>query len=342
MPLVSADRADKIGFLLTRVIVPLWIAAGVVLKLKAATPKLLPEELWTTAVGLGINLLQLLAVLIALEIFAISVMVFLPRVARYMAIWMMGCFCLILLNEIRVGHTACGCLGSFSPSPWVMLSIDASLLLGVLFFRQRLEGEWFPKPRLLAAGGLTAVGVALCAVLILGENVETIVPAPPAVVGQADGGTPADGGTTGTTEPAGMVLPPYVTIQPDDWVGQPFVETELAKFVSGWSPEVTEGLHHVIFFSRSCDHCQLLLENHFFENPPIPTTLVAIPETKAGFDEATQLDMAYCQDCVGHLELPVGSDWIVTPPVVVSVESGIVACAKEADDPDAPECLLWR
>ena len=48
-----------------------------------------------------------------------------------------------------------------------------------------------------------------------------------------------------------------------------------------------------------------------------------------------------CLDCA-ELELPVGTDWLMTPPVVIAIEDGVVKCAKEADDSEAPECLLWH
>ena len=48
-----------------------------------------------------------------------------------------------------------------------------------------------------------------------------------------------------------------------------------------------------------------------------------------------------CEACE-RLELPLGCDWLVTPPVVIALEDGVVRCAKEAEEPDEPECLIWR
>lgn len=123
----------RIGQVLTRIVVPLWVLAGATFKLVERSPENLPSQIWKTAAGWHIDLFQLLAVLIALEIAIAAVMIFLPRLSRIAAIFMLGVFCLVLLNEMRVGNvTSCGCFGKIPMPPWVMLIIDGSLLLAVL------------------------------------------------------------------------------------------------------------------------------------------------------------------------------------------------------------------
>ena len=61
---------------------------------------------------------------------AVAVCVFLPRFARLMAGWMLCVFVAVLAAEIARGATSCGCLGAWSPPPWVMLAIDGSLATG--------------------------------------------------------------------------------------------------------------------------------------------------------------------------------------------------------------------
>ena len=84
----------------------------------------------------------------------------------------------------------------------------------------------------------------------------------------------------------------------------------------------------------------MLLEFHFAFGEIAPTTLIAIPESKSGFETEGLLDQP-CLDCT-ELELPVGTDWLMTPPVLVAIEDVVVQCAKEAEDSEAPECLLWH
>lgn len=343
MKLPSGPVAERIGFLLCRVIVPLWVFAGAFMKLQAKSPKLLPKNLWTTADDIGLNLYVVLFVLIGLEFFAVGVMWFLPRFARFMAIWMLSIFCLILIGEIVAGNTECGCLGASSPSPWVMLAVDGALLLGVLLFRPKTDPEapWVPKAGLVAAALVTVVGFGITGWRVLGEiggddraGNEKPIAAPD---GSANGGGVAPA-------PAAPSRPDYFRLRdPEAMVGQRFLDTQLAKLVEGWPPDLGMGPRYVVFYSKSCDHCRDLLESHFQASPPVPTTLVAIPETKAGFNESTWLDMQFCRECLPEeLELVTGVDYLITPPVVVSLAEGEITCLKEADDSLEPECFTWH
>jgi hypothetical protein len=349
MKLPSGPLAEKVGFVLTRVVVPLWIVTGAAMKLWEKSPKLLPKNIWTTADDWGVNLYWLLFVLIGLEFFAVAVIWLLPRFARFMAIWMLSLFCLILVGEILAGNTKCGCLGAASPSPWVMLAIDGALLLGVLLLRPRAaEGPWLPRTRLAATAIVTLVAFALTGVRVLGENrpaaavVEAGSGGEGAVVGAGPAGDGADAAGAGAG--AAPALPAYFRIKDDQaLVGERLLGTDLGRFVRGWPEDLEVGPRYVVFFSRSCDHCRDLLETHLQAPPPVPTTLVAIPETKEGFTEDSWLDMQYCRECVGEtLELPVGVDYLITPPVVIALAEGEVTCAKESDDALAPECFTWH
>lgn len=332
MPLPSGPKAEKIGFLLTRFIVPLWVLSGAMMKLIEKSPKLLPKNIWTTALERGMDLYVLLFVLIALEFFAIAVMFFLPRFARLMAIWMLACFCVILIGEILAGNTACGCLGAYSPSPYVMLAIDGVLLLLVLLFKPpAAEGGWLPKTGLILATLFTLLFGAATAFVILGERAPTTVVEDP---GPVDGGEPKP--APGPARPAYFGLPDVQSL-----VGKRFRETQLAGLIEDLPEGVDVGPQYVILFSRSCEHCQDLLETHLGGPTAVPVTLVAIPEAKEGFDEGAWLDMNYCVDCATQLEMATGVDYLITPPLVIAIADGEVACAKEAADAVAPECLLF-
>ena len=73
---------------------------------------------------------------------------------------------------------------------------------------------------------------------------------------------------------------------------------------------------------------------------PAPTTLIAIPERTDGFNTEGELENP-CIDCA-EMELPVGVDWLMTPPIVVAVDEGRVVCAQEAEDTFDPQCLPWH
>ncbi|MHC5023493.1 MAG: hypothetical protein ACYTGG_06220 [Planctomycetota bacterium] len=347
MAFLTSPAASKIGIVLTRVIVPLWVLTGAIFKLVEKTPKLLPREIWVNANEVGINLYWLLATLIALEFLAVGVMLMVARLARLMAILMLGAFCLVLLNEMRVGNTTCGCLGAVTPPVWLMLAVDGALLLGVLLFRPRYEpGPALPKAELIAAAVWILSGFAVSAAVVLPEQGRSAT----GTVGPGTQELPAGGNVGGgppTPPPSldepGQQPPAYYIPKATEWVGQPWRSIDLAHYMKAWPADLDTGRRYIIFYSRTCDHCMELLENYFFDPPPAPTLLVAIPERKDGFDTGAELEMIYCRECVEHAELPIGSEWIITSPIVVALEDGIVTCAQEGGYDTPPEdCLIWH
>ena len=91
-------KAGTIGLILVRVIVPLWVLAGALFKITERSPKLLPNDFLHQVNTLGLDLYWVLAVLIAIEFIAVTIMLLVPKYARLMAIFMLGAFCLVLLN----------------------------------------------------------------------------------------------------------------------------------------------------------------------------------------------------------------------------------------------------
>lgn len=349
MPRQKLSFPQIIGLILCRAVVPLWVITGAIFKLTEKSPRLLPESIWSTAAELGINLYWLLAVLIAIELTLAGIMFFLSRLARPAAILILCIFCLVLIVEIARGSKSCGCLGAASPPPWLMLIIDGALLLGVLAFRP-------PKPatsELMPSGPATVTAIwilgalSVTAAMILPETRPNTAIIPPQA---ADDGAPDDGTAAGDTESqtakpkpqqSRRTIPSLVIPKSDEWVGRQWSNVEFSGYVTGWPDDLDHGRQYVIFYSRSCDHCQSLL-NYFFYDPPVRTTIVAVPETKSGFNVENELPMN-CPGCV-ELELPVGTEWLFTPPIVVALEDGVVKCAAEAVDPDVenPQCLLWH
>ncbi len=332
----ASGRAGTAGLILVRLIVPLWIAAGAATKLVERSPSLLPEHLRKLIDSAGIDLYLALSVFITIELAAVAVMVLIPRLARVSAMVMLGTFCLVLLFEIFNGNlTSCGCLGSFSPPPWLMLSIDLALLIAVVALPAR--------PLRLASDRVAwAVATIITVVLALvtfsrvgAVSGDIIAPA----VGSAQDAAAAITDPQ-KTPPPGRQLPGYYSLETSDWPGRHVSDIDVISWVPGLPESLAGGRHYVIFYSKTCEHCHELLLEYFSYDPPAPTTLVAIPELKDGFIEDGQLENP-CLDCV-ELELPVGVDWLMTPPVVVAVEDGVVQCAQEAEDAMMPACLPWH
>ena len=91
--------------------------------------------------GVGVDLKMGLVIILAIECAAIAIMLFVPKLARLMAVLMLVSFVLVLLNEMIAGNlTSCGCLGSYSPPPWLMLAIDVGLLILVVAIRPATLG----------------------------------------------------------------------------------------------------------------------------------------------------------------------------------------------------------
>ena len=330
-----------IGMILVRIVVPLWVLSGALFKITARSPSLLPKDFMVQVEALGIDLYWALALLIAFEFIAVAIMLFIPSLARLMAVFMLAAFCLVLLNELRAGNfDSCGCLGSASPPPWLMLIIDFILLMGVVIFK--------PRPVQLASERMSWTIVTVLVLLTSGTTFALVLGemGPTTVVEVVQNTQAGESNTTTGTEQASesggtaMTLPSYYLLDTSDWIGQNVRDIDLMNYVDGLADSVQEGRHYLIFYSRTCDHCQMLLELHYGFGTPVPTTLIAIPEQKDGFETDGLLDQP-CLDC-RELELPVGCDWLMTPPLVMAIEDGTVQCAKEAEDSDVPECLIWH
>lgn len=176
-PATTATTGNVFGTLLCRVIVPLWVLAGAAFKLYERNPGNLPSGIRDLSKAMNFyDLDTLLRVLIGLEFFAVGVMFLLPRFARAMAIFMLSCFCIILIREIVTGAATCGCFGSLPMKPWQMLALDGTLLLLVIVFpsggrsAKNLTGS--------LAGSLAGSLVTAAAIAVVGMGVAIAVPNP--------------------------------------------------------------------------------------------------------------------------------------------------------------------
>lgn len=332
-PASASGRAGWLGLVLVRFLVPLWVLAGAATKLVERSPKLLPEHLRGLLADIGLDLHVALSIFLTIEFAAIAVMVLVPRLARITAILMLGAFCLVLLYEIFNGNvSSCGCLGSISPPPWLMLSIDLGLL--VLVAALPVRPLRLARDR-LAWGLVSVLSVVLGIVSftrVLGGASGVLI-----VIDTAPGHNTAPGNNTA---PPTTQLPAYYALDTSDWPGQRAEDIDLISWIPGLPDSINDGQQYLILYSRTCEHCYELLLEHFSYDPPAPTTLVAIPETTDGFIEDGQLQSP-CIDCA-ELDMLVGVDWLMTPPVVIAIEDGVIRCAQEAEDGLDPQCLPWH
>lgn len=143
--------------------------------------------------------------------------------------------------------------------------------------------------------------------------------------------------TTPTGMPAPLELPrTWFESDFDSWVGKPWTEIELFRFMKSWPKDIADGERYVVFYRRSCDHCEEMFNVDFAGNPALAAkvTAVEVPEEKDVMRTATPWPMpsTKCE----LMELPMGVNWVVTTPIALRLENGVVTCATEGDH---KECL---
>jgi hypothetical protein len=344
---------------LVRLIVPAWVLAGAVFKLYERTPAYLPSGIIAIAKKVRVENLDLvLRTLIGCELFAVGVMLLVPRLARLMAIFILSCFCLILLGEIYRGATSCGCFGSLPFKPWQVLIIDGGLLLAVLI-TSWLGRRSAATPAAVQKRGRTGVIAAAAVIMTVGMAIAFAVPEPPTTeqkvaIGPQNGAPPTTAPGTqphlpNATSPNGAQpaapenLPPTVNPQPkplprswytenlDQWPGKPWRELDIFQLMPTWPKDMDQGKRYIIFYRRTCDHCQAMMENDLDLVMDGAITLVEVPESPTVMTLEGAPPIPFNVEHLEHLQLPPGPNWIIQTPLVIAVERGVIACAQEGD-----------
>jgi glutaredoxin len=121
-----------------------------------------------------------------------------------------------------------------------------------------------------------------------------------------------------------------------EFVGKRFNEIPFATLIDGKVPDgLLKGRWIVIYFREDCDHCHMLLSTYFTGKLPVRTMTVAIPDA----DPKNLLDHP-CDECA-KVSLVKGPNYILSTPVVLSINDGVVECVVEnADDMQALEACL--
>ena len=330
-----------LGMLLCRALVPLWVLTGAVFKLIERDPTLLPKNIIDATKIVARRFEEPTAVLdfvlrsfIGLELVVVVLMVLMARWARPVAIFMLGAFCLVLIGEMVTGNFEnCGCFGDLPVTPWQMLIADGTLLLGAIFLGPAERPPAATFKRILVAAVLTLAafgtsfgmpGRTVVAPPVDGNGGET--PPPP----DADGCPPLPGRPALDT----MYWPIY-----ENWIGECWTETELAPHARPLPKDFGKGTWYVLFYRKDCEHCHELMARFFTGTLSIRTVAIAVPEPEGFPDAFDDLGMP-CTDCVQR-ELPVGPNYVMSTPVLVRVEEGIVQCAAEVDaKADLPKCII--
>jgi hypothetical protein len=259
------------------------------------------------------------------------------RLARPMALFVLSAFCLILVGELVQGNlSSCGCFGNIPVPPWAMLIVDGLLLLGVAVFdptpvMPATPARW-PAfgAAVLVAAGTTATFWRVIPASAPPQPIGTQpLPRPNPSPNPSPNPPPPDQPVDPTINPNPAPLPGYwfssdVTI----WEGKPWSEVELFSFMPVWPQGLDSGTRYVVFYGRTCDHCDDMF-NADLTDPSLGsmTTAVEVPESKDRMSGPNPWPMP--ETMVEHLQLPLGCDWIFTTPLTLTIEDGIVTCAEE-------------
>jgi len=229
----------------------------------------------------------------------------------------LGAFFPVLISELVMGASSCGCFGAVQVHPGITLSMDLGFFLGLWLLGRGVPSlamsSSVPTWRVLTAGLWTVLSFAIA----FGFNVsEPVAPLEERV-----------GNETATIPPEGYYLPQY-----DQWLGKSWAEVPIAAWIQGAPDDMDVGPHYLLFYRKDCEHCHELMEVFFVGPLAIPTTAVAVPE-RNGFPEVGVQEFV-CDECE-HAELPAAVDWFLSTPVLVRLLDGVVECAAEvtADDP---------
>ena len=336
-----SPKTRAAGTILVRIVVPLWVLAGASVKLWTFNPALLPEpilDLVKDTAGLfGVSdlgwwLEMWLRFFIGAEFAAVLIMFISPRLARMVASFLLAIFLAVLVATMaksaqRDGISAiwsgsCGCFGSASPPPIGMFLIDGAMLIGVIFLRPCTRGGL--RPVLVGLSILVGFGLAYgrpTPVITLEPMPAPIEPTPATPATTADRDVPGWGDI-----PA--VLEPFYVTEFEEWVGQPLSAQPLARLISRPLPDgIDQGRYHLIFYRTDCEHCHALMDDFFSGPLSTPTLAVKIPDG----DPAQDLGMP-CDECRLH-ELPSGTQYVITTPVLLTVEDGqVIAVCQDTDD----------
>jgi hypothetical protein len=322
--------AGLMGTVLTRVVVPLWLLAGALLKLVDTSPAHLPAALIKWLGPLGVDLMFVVRFSISVELAVVGVMWLLPSLARPLGLAMLGAFMPILIGDVAMGASSCGCFGSLQVSPWVSLVLDVSFFLGILILgRYSPALQWRPS---LPAGRVVMAGIWTVAAFVVGFL--------PVTRAESKAEVPVAEASVVVADPAAdaSALPQdgYYVPDLDSWVGQRFSDLDIARWIQGLPEDLEEGIDYLLFYRKDCEHCHELVQVYFTGPLDIPTVAVAIPD-RAGWPD-TQLPFE-CDEC-RLSELPAGVDWFFQTPVLVRLNEGVVACASETSAAD-PRCVAF-
>lgn len=318
----GSQAAALIAVLLARVVVPLWLVTGGVLKWLDGSPANLPLALVKGLGGIGVDLMFVLQFSIAVELAVGGVMLLLPSISRPLGLAMLAAFLPVLVADLALGAGSCGCFGAVQVHPAVTTAVDLVFLLALWWCGRGLARlavtDVLPTGRVVAAGLWTVASFAFAFGL--------------AAPGQTAAAARPPSPSTASLPAEGYYMPQFAS-----WVGQRWSEVPLAAWVRGMPADLDSGTRYILLYRKDCEHCHELMEAYFTGPLTWPTTAIAVPE-RDGFP-VVGVQPFVCDECT-TAELPAGIDWFIATPALIRLSEGVIECAAEVSAAE-PVCLEW-
>jgi len=302
---VDSERARstaQINIVAARLLVPAWLLVIAGLQIADGTTAALPLWLTGMAIRSGVSPELLLRLLLGSEFLLAGLMLLLGR-------WSRGVAFIALLG---VTFSA---IASIAAAPTVrsIILVNGALLVvsGLLFAAIRRSAADTRadtlSPQWRALGAL--------AVLVIAATVASRVEIRPA----ADQRRLV--GPTAKLVAAELDFASYI--------GKPFAETPIREHLPELTALTLEGRSYVVFYNPRCGSCHTLFETHFAGAVEGKVIAVKVPpERNAVLLPTDQPETVNCPEC-HFLELPAGPVWLMTPPVLVVVDDGVITCVDE-------------
>ncbi len=292
--------------------VPLYIAAGAVMKLLTGRPLQLPlvslqrdppveVERWAAIA---------LPVLAAVELAVAAAILLGGRWARWLALAVMLLFAAVLIPHVRAAAASCGCFGAVRASPVLMLITAAGLAMLIVLLPSSGNPVTPRSTRWIVPAALAAA--LLTAVVQFGQ----------------------------LPERAGLRVP-MLRMRPESWQGLRIDQLPFYTFIEADGPQqplppFKEADQTWVLWLRSCPHCHEYFRERWSASTGSRIVAVEVPPSSAGISSTPHaID---CPSCV-RLHLKKGTYYFIpSTPVVLNVTDGRVTSV-EVNPAPAPSTL---
>ncbi len=299
----------RIGDVLVRIVLPLFIASGALAKVLYGSPYELPQFiLYYSRAVFGLGELHTFLIIVATELCLALTLVLQRRwsfpLARMILIGFIAVLLLQWLDSARRGGpSSCGCFGAASPPIGIMLAFEGVMLI-LTFALPRRRGN----PEI----GSTRYFVLwiLCVLAILSSF------------------STQRFGLIGVLRPdADMVEVELL----QDAKGRRFADLRIAKYLDKQPADLPNSEQYWVLYRLSCPFCHELFKARFNVRDPGKTTvaveipLFPLPPSKEASDDPLGLiyEPIVCAGCE-RATLPGGREWKIQTPLVIHVKDGVV------------------